>query len=113
VRRETSPAAGSRKNVAITYWFSGKLVIGPRSTFFGCWLTKAGATMNPSAGTVTRPPISAPIPSVDASRNTERGYLSISSSDITGIAGPSSSARGAPSVGGAGRVSGSTATGVE
>ena len=55
--------------------------------------------MKPSAGTVTMPPISAPRPSVDASRKTERGYFSISSSDITGIAGPSSSAGGAPSVG--------------
>jgi hypothetical protein len=73
VRRETSPSTTLRKNVAITNWFSGKLVIGPRSTFFGCWLTNAGATMKPIAGTATMPPISAPRPSVEASRKTDRG----------------------------------------
>src|SRR5262245_1878600 len=84
LRRDTGPWLASRRKVAITNWFSGKFVIGPRSTFFGCWFTNAGATMKPSTGTVTMPPINAPSPRVEASRKTLRGYVSISSSFIAG-----------------------------
>ena len=47
VRRETSPCAGSRRNVVIMNSPSGKLSSGPTSTLFGYWLTNAGATMKP------------------------------------------------------------------
>ena len=72
VRRDTSPCFGSRRNVAITNFPSGKSSNGPRSTLLGLWFTNAGATMNPRAGTATRPPITAPRPSVVPSRNTDR-----------------------------------------
>src|SRR6266545_2958812 len=51
VRRETSPAAGSRMNVAITNCPSGKSESGPRSTLFGCWRTTAGAAARVSGST--------------------------------------------------------------
>ena len=95
VRRETSPASGSVKNVAIMNWPSGKFSSGPRSAGSSSWPTNAGAIMKPSAGIVTIAPISAPIPSVDASRKRLRGKRSISSSDMTGNAGPPSVAGGA------------------
>ena len=86
VLRDTSPWLGSRRNVAITYCPSGKSASGPTSTLFACWRTNAGATMKPTAGTVTRPPIRPPSPSVAPSRKTLRGKRSISSSSITGSA---------------------------
>src|SRR5689334_16901886 len=76
VRRETSPAAGSSTNVVITNWPPGKSESGPRSTGWNFWPSSADATSRPTGGTVTTPPISAPRPSVEASRNLLRGKRS-------------------------------------
>ena len=72
-RRETSPCFSSSVNVTTTYFPSGKFEIGPMSWSFTPCLRKAGPIMNPIAGAVTMPPISPPTPSVDSSRNFDRG----------------------------------------
>ena len=51
-------------------------------------LMKGGRSVKPRTGAVTMPPIRAPRPSVDASRNTERGYLMTSPSPGSAIGGP-------------------------
>ncbi len=67
-------------------------------------LMKGGRSVKPRTGAVTMPPIRAPRPSVDASRNTERGYLMTSPSPGSAIGVPPFGA-----VGGGGSGSGSGA----
>src|SRR5690242_552362 len=76
VRLETSPAAGSSTKVVITNWPLGKSESGPRSIGWNFWPSNAEATSKPTGGTVTTPPISAPSPSVEASRNLLRAKRS-------------------------------------
>src|SRR5581483_678474 len=109
VRRDTSPAAGSSTNVVITYWPSAKSESGPRSTSLNVCPSSAEATSRPTGGTVTTPPISAPRPSVEASRNLLRGNRSPgdgsgapASPAVAGGAGPA----GTGSAGGGGGIAG-------
>ena len=73
VRRETSPSSGFDWKVVITKLpSSGNSEIGPTSWGFTPCLRNAGPTAKPSTGSVMRPPITAPSPSVVPSRKTER-----------------------------------------
>ena len=83
----------------MTYWPSGKLSIGPRSTSVSSTSVKDGSTMKPSTGSVRTPPSAALRPISEASRNFERGYAGSGLSDAA-VAGAASSATV--------RVSGST-----
>ena len=91
------------KNFVTNHCPGVKLSNGPRSTFgYPCPLN-AGTIMKPTAGTVTRPPITAPKPSVAPSRNRLRGKRSPGSgSGIAasprsgGMAGASVDSRGPP-----------------
>ena len=83
--------------VAITNSPSGKSESVPSSTSWSSWFVKDGSTAKPSAGTVTRPPMTPPRPSVAPSRKTLRGYVL-----ACGAAGASSaSTRRSGSTGGA------------
>ena len=84
VRRVTSPTSGSSRKVAITNSPSGKSSIGPSSTSTSLSdvFVNDGSTAKPSTGSVTRPPMRPPRPSVATERKVLRGYS----------AGPSSSA---------------------
>ena len=90
---------------------SGKSSIGPRSTLFGCCLTKAGATMKPERGHGDEA----------ADHRAEAERRALEEAWCAGSARsrrPSAASRSASSAGGAaaaraGRVSGSRSTGVE
>jgi len=68
VRRLTSPWAGSTTNVATNHSPSGNMESGPRSTLCCFWPRNPGRTAKPATGTVMRPPITPPRPSVAPSR---------------------------------------------
>jgi hypothetical protein len=86
---------------------SGKSESGPRSIGLNFWPSTEEATIMPSGGIVTIPPISAPRPSVENSRNLLRGKRSPGAGGgapagpaVAGGANPSRAAAGAGGGGG-------------
>ena len=63
-------------NVAMNHLLSGKALRRPRSTSWRFCPRNDGSSAKPATGTVTTPPMTAPRPSVEASRKRLRGKRS-------------------------------------